>query len=281
MTKACAGLVLAVVLVLGSVGCGGSKTPAPVLRPFVATGALESGRSGVGDGASTPTGEQLRCWNSRRFAQNVTVRNRSKVPVTLTGAALDSSSASIIRRVAVQFRLAPPPPTGDAAVIGLRAWSRSAARPTTIPPGRKAWVQSNFELNNCDLLPPVHALITNRAITVTYQANGHDGTQRIAMTGARIILTGKPAVPAAVEPAIKHHDRQLQEGDVVPLPRGPTGGHQIRNETDRTVRVLIVSSNANPDVAEYPDTDKIGILTDAGDWQFHRKGDATEHAGAE
>ena len=93
---------------------------------------------------------------------------------------------------------------GDVVVFGLRAWSRSAARPTTIPPGRNAWVQSNFELNNCNLLPPGHALITNRAIAVTYQANGHDGSQRIAMTSARIILTGKPAVPDAVQQAIKH-----------------------------------------------------------------------------
>ena len=124
--------------------------------------------------------------------------------MTLTGAALDSSSTSIIRRVAVQFRLAPPPPTGDVVVVGLRAWSRSGARPTTIPPGRKAWVQSNFELNNCNLLSPGHALVANRAIAVTYQANGHDGTQRIAMTGARIILTGRPAVPAAVQQTIKH-----------------------------------------------------------------------------
>lgn len=90
-----------------------------------------------------------------------------------------------------------------------------------------------------------------------------------------IVLRGAPIV------RLHDGDRPLQEGDVVPLPRGPTGGHQIRNETDHTVRVLIVSSNANPDVAEYPDTDKIGILTNAGDWQFHRKGDATEHAGAE
>jgi uncharacterized cupin superfamily protein len=76
-------------------------------------------------------------------------------------------------------------------------------------------------------------------------------------------------------------DRQLSEGDVVPLPRGPSGAHQIRNETDDVVRVLIVSTNANPDVAEYPDTGKVGIITQGSDWEFHRRADAAQHAAPE
>ena len=90
-----------------------------------------------------------------------------------------------------------------------------------------------------------------------------------------IVLRGRPVV------RLRDGDRQLHDGDVVPLPRGPSGGHQIRNETDDVVRVLIVSSNADPDVAEYPDTGKIGITTGGGAWEFHRRLDATEHAGAE
>ena len=88
-----------------------------------------------------------------------------------------------------------------------------------------------------------------------------------------VVLRGAPIV------RLHDGDRQLHEGDVVPFPRGPAGGHQIRNETDCTVRVLIVSSNASPDVAEYPDSGKVGISTDGGDWRFHRRVDATEHAG--
>jgi uncharacterized cupin superfamily protein len=85
------------------------------------------------------------------------------------------------------------------------------------------------------------------------------------------------------EPTIRLHDgdRQLREGDVVTLPRGPLGGHQIRNESDRLARVLIVSSNADPDVAEYPETGKVGIITDGTEWQFHRRRDAVEDAGPE
>jgi uncharacterized cupin superfamily protein len=90
-----------------------------------------------------------------------------------------------------------------------------------------------------------------------------------------VVLRGAPVV------RLHDGDRQLLEGDVVPLPRGPSGAHQIRNETDHVVRVLIVSTNADPDVAEYPDTGKIGIITQRGDWQFHRRADAVEHAGPE
>ena len=85
------------------------------------------------------------------------------------------------------------------------------------------------------------------------------------------------------EPIIRLHDgdRQLQEGDVVPLPRGPEGGHRIRNETDAVARVLIVSSNARPDVAEYPETGKLGVALEGAEWEYHRRGDAAPHAGPE
>ena len=65
------------------------------------------------------------------------------------------------------------------------------------------------------------------------------------------------------------------------LPRGPEGAHQVRNDGDEIARVLIVSSNADPDVAEYPDTAKIGFITRGGAWEFHRRSDAVEHAGPE
>ena len=63
------------------------------------------------------------------------------------------------------------------------------------------------------------------------------------------------------EPIVRLHDgeRRLGEGDVVPLPRGPEGGYQIRNQAVAMTRVLIVSSNTRPDVAEYPETRKFGV----------------------
>lgn len=69
-----------------------------------------------------------------------------------------------------------------------------------------------------------------------------------------------------------------QRGDVVPLPRGPEGVRAISNPSNGVVRVLVVSSNADPDVAEYPETGKIGIITDGKTWEFFRREDAAEHA---
>lgn len=83
-------------------------------------------------------------------------------------------------------------------------------------------------------------------------------------------------------PTVRLHDgeRVLAEGDVVPFPRGPGGGHQIRNDGEVTARVLIVAANTNPDVAEYPDTGKLAAIVD-GRHRFFRTADAVEHAGAE
>jgi uncharacterized cupin superfamily protein len=75
-------------------------------------------------------------------------------------------------------------------------------------------------------------------------------------------------------------DRSLTEGDVVPCPRGPEGAHQLRNDADAVARVLIVSTNASPDVAEYPDTEKVATIVD-GAHTYFRAADSAEHAGPE
>ena len=97
----------------------------------------------------------------------------------------------------------------------------------------------------------------------------HHGSEELL-----VVLRGRPTV------RMHDGDRELAEGDVVPFPRGPEGGHQIRNDGDETARVLIVSANANPDVAEYPDTGKLAAIVD-GEHRYHRVDDAVEHAGPE
>ena len=83
-------------------------------------------------------------------------------------------------------------------------------------------------------------------------------------------------------PTVRMHDgdHTLAEGDVLPFPRGPYGGHQVRNDCDIVARVLIVSAHADPDVAEYPETGKVATIV-AGKHTFHRVSDAVEHAGPE
>jgi uncharacterized cupin superfamily protein len=88
-----------------------------------------------------------------------------------------------------------------------------------------------------------------------------------------VVLRGTPTV------RMHDGDRQLKEGDVVAFPRGAEGGHQIRNEGDGLARVLIVSTNADPDVAEY-DSGKLGVWI-GGDGRFFRLEDAVEHSGPE
>jgi uncharacterized cupin superfamily protein len=56
-------------------------------------------------------------------------------------------------------------------------------------------------------------------------------------------------------------ERQLEAGDVVLFKRGPEGGHLLRNDTDDPVRLLMISSLAEVDVAVFPDSDKIVALS--------------------
>jgi uncharacterized cupin superfamily protein len=52
-------------------------------------------------------------------------------------------------------------------------------------------------------------------------------------------------------------ERELQEGDVVCFPRGEEGAHQIINRTDEPVRVLMLSTMIQPDIAFLLDTGKV------------------------
>src|SRR5207244_2891501 len=69
------------------------------------------------------------------------------------------------------------------------------------------------------------------------------------------------------EPTLRTHEgeQQLREGDVVAFRRGKEGAHQIRNDTDAPVRVLMLSTLIAPDIVEYLDTGKIGARSVAGE----------------
>jgi uncharacterized cupin superfamily protein len=64
-------------------------------------------------------------------------------------------------------------------------------------------------------------------------------------------------------PAVRHPEgtETLAPWDVMCFPKGPSGAHQIRNDTDATVRVLMFSDVVLPTATVYPDSDKIGIWT--------------------
>jgi hypothetical protein len=130
----------AATLLLGAAGCGASsdgfKQPVAASgsshgtkQLFIASGGIESGPgSGLwGDMSSGPDGMQLGCVAGRHYAFVFTIRNRSNAAVILKSAHGSDPAPGIIRRVAVQFRLAPPPPTGDVFVSNLRRWSAAPA----------------------------------------------------------------------------------------------------------------------------------------------------------
>jgi uncharacterized cupin superfamily protein len=97
----------------------------------------------------------------------------------------------------------------------------------------------------------------------------HHGSEELL-----VVLRGTPTV------RMHDGDHVLAEGDVVPFPRGPKGGHQLRNDSDAVARVLLVSAHANPDVAEYPETGKVATVVD-GAHTYYRVAGAVEHAGPE
>jgi uncharacterized cupin superfamily protein len=68
-----------------------------------------------------------------------------------------------------------------------------------------------------------------------------------------VVLRGEPTLR---DPA---GERRLAEGDVVVFLCGERGAHQLRNDTDQPVRVLMLSTQADIEIAVYPDSDKIGV----------------------
>jgi uncharacterized cupin superfamily protein len=87
-----------------------------------------------------------------------------------------------------------------------------------------------------------------------------------------IVLRGEPTVRTP------EGKQRLTEGDVVCFPRGKDGAHQISNDTDSVVRVLMLSTMLDPDSIEYLDTGKILVKDATGeDVVFARPGPSVEY----
>jgi uncharacterized cupin superfamily protein len=68
-----------------------------------------------------------------------------------------------------------------------------------------------------------------------------------------IVLDGTPLLRTP------EGERTLQPGDTVCFPAGPDGAHHVKNAGDGAVRVAILSTKNQPGIAEYPDSDKVGV----------------------
>lgn len=70
---------------------------------------------------------------------------------------------------------------------------------------------------------------------------------------------------------------QLRAGDYLAFPPGPPG-HQIVNRGTVPLRYLALSTMIEPEVAVYPDSKKVGVLSRSqGLATVHRQGDAVDY----
>ena len=65
---------------------------------------------------------------------------------------------------------------------------------------------------------------------------------------------------------------EIRAGDLIDLPPGPDSAHQIRNDSDAPLRYLAVSTMESPEVVEYPDSRKLGVLAGAPPGRATTKG---------
>jgi uncharacterized cupin superfamily protein len=130
------------------------------------------------------------------------------------------------------------------------AWDRAEDRPGWR--SKDAWVGAHigaelmggsmYELEPGDRLWPYH----------THHANEE----------WMIVLRGTPTLRTP------EGEQALQEGDVVCFPRGKDGFHQVRNATAEPLRVLMLSTLLAPDIVEYADTNKVGVVDARGERLF-------------
>lgn len=62
----------------------------------------------------------------------------------------------------------------------------------------------------------------------------------------------------------------LEPGDVVCFPAGPDGAHLVRNEAEEPARVAMLSTKGDIGIAEYPDSDKVGIWAHGTHYMLRR-----------
>ncbi len=65
--------------------------------------------------------------------------------------------------------------------------------------------------------------------------------------------------PARRRSARRPASRSSRPWDTAFFPNGEEGAHKVTNRTDETVRIAILSNKAQPGVAVYPDSQKLGV----------------------
>jgi uncharacterized cupin superfamily protein len=68
------------------------------------------------------------------------------------------------------------------------------------------------------------------------------------------VIEGRPTVRAA------DGDFTAEPWDVVAFTCGESGAHQVRNDTESTVRVVWFATRSDPDVRIYPDDGTVAVV---------------------
>ena len=79
-----------------------------------------------------------------------------------------------------------------------------------------------------------------------------------------IVLAGRPTLRTP------EGERVLEPGDTLCFPAGPDGAHHVRNNGDELVRVAILSTKSDVGIAEYPDSDKVGVWANGTHYMLRR-----------
>jgi uncharacterized cupin superfamily protein len=80
-----------------------------------------------------------------------------------------------------------------------------------------------------------------------------------------IVLDGSPTLRTP------EGERTVEPGDTVCFPEGPDGAHHVRNDTEELVRVALLSTKSPIGLAEYPDSDKVGVWPGDGSHYMLRR----------
>ncbi len=70
-----------------------------------------------------------------------------------------------------------------------------------------------------------------------------------------LVLEGRPTLRTP------EGEAELAPFEMAFFPKGPAGAHQIRNDTDATVRIVMWSPVIYPAATAYPDSDKVAVWT--------------------
>lgn len=53
---------------------------------------------------------------------------------------------------------------------------------------------------------------------------------------------------------------EVEAGGYVAFPKGPDGAHELTNETDETVRLLLFATMEHPEIEVFPESDTYGVM---------------------